>query len=238
MIFKGKTALVTGGSRGIGKAVVRRLAKDGARVVFSYRESAAAAAELADETSGVAVRADQEDVTSIDALLAPVGARLDILVNNVAINPAVPLAEVTADVFDRVITVNTKYPLLLMRRAAELMPDGGRIVNLSTVNTVIPAPGHGLYSASKAALEQLTSVVARELGDRGITVNVVSPGATDTDLLHATNPPEAIAQIAGLTALRRLGQPDDIADAVAMLAGSDARWITGQNIRATGGFLV
>lgn len=238
MIFTGKTALVTGGSRGIGKAIVRRLAADGARVVFSYKESATAAAELAGETGGVAVCADQEDVASIDALLAPVGERLDILVNNVAVNPAVPLAAVTAEEFDRVLTVNTKYPLLLMRRAAELMPDGGRVINISTVNTVIPAPGHGLYGASKAALEQLTAVVARELGERAITVNVVSPGATDTDLLHATNPPEALAQIAGFTALRRLGQPVDIANVVASLAGPDASWITGQNIRATGGFIV
>jgi 3-oxoacyl-[acyl-carrier protein] reductase len=125
-----------------------------------------------------------------------------------------------------------------MRRAAELMPDGGRIINISTVNTVVPAPGHGLYGASKAALEQLTAVVARELGERAITVNVVSPGATDTDLLHATNPPEALAQFAGFTALRRLGQPVDIANVVALLAGPDASWITGQNIHATGGFIV
>lgn len=238
MSFEGKTALVTGGSRGIGKAVVRRLAKDGARVVFSYRDSAAAAAELAKAAGGVAVRADQADVTSIDALLASVGGRLDILVNNVSTNPTVPLAEVTREVFDHVLTVNTKYPLLLMRRAAELMPDGGRIINISTLNTVIPAPGHALYGASKAALEQLTAVIARELGERAITVNVVSPGATDTDMLHATNPPEAIAQIPGLTALRRLGQPDDIADVVAMLAGPDAGWLTGQNLRATGGYVI
>lgn len=238
MTFQDKIALVTGGSRGIGRAIVRRLAADGAHVVFSYRDNAAAATELAAETGGVAVRADQADVTSIDALLEPVGTRLDILVNNVATNPTVPLAEVTAADFDRVLTVNTKYPLLLMRRAAELMPDGGRIINISTLNTVIPAPGHGLYCASKAALEQLTSVAARELGERAITVNAVSPGATDTDLLHATNPPEAIAQLPGLTALRRLGRPEDIAAVVAMLAGPDASWLTGQNLLATGGYVV
>ncbi len=218
--------------------MVRRLARDGARVVFSYRVNAAAAAELAQEIGGVAVRADQADVNSIEALLEPVGPRLDILVNNVATNPTVPLGEVTGQDFDHVLTVNTKYPLLLMRRAAELMPDGGSIINVSTLNTVLPAPGHGLYGASKAALEQLSSVIARELGEREITVNVVSPGATDTDLFHATNPPEAVARIAGLTALRRLGRPEDVADVVAVLAGPDARWLTGQNIRATGGFVV
>lgn len=238
MIFTGKTALVTGGSRGIGRAIVRRLATEGAQVVFSYKDSTQAAAELASETGGVAVRADQQDVATVDTLLERVGARLDILVNNVAVNPAVPLAAVSAEEFDRVLTINTKYPLLLMRRAADLMPDGGRIINISTINTAIPAPGHGLYGASKAALEQFTAVVARELGERAITVNTVSPGATDTDLLHATNPPEAIAQLAGLTALRRLGRPDDVANVVALLAGPDASWITGQNVRATGGFVI
>jgi 3-oxoacyl-[acyl-carrier protein] reductase len=238
VILDKKTALVTGGSRGIGRALVRRLAADGARVVFSYRDSAAAASELAAEVGGVAVRADQEDLTTIDALLAPVGDRLDILVNNVAINPAAALAEITSEMFDRVLTVNTKYPLLLMSRAAALMPDGGRIVNISTLSTVLPASGRALYGASKAALEQLTGVFARELGERGITVNTVSPGPTETELLHEVNPPEALAQLPAFTALRRLGQPEDIADIVAMLVGPDARWITGQNIRATGGFLV
>jgi 3-oxoacyl-[acyl-carrier protein] reductase len=238
VILDKKTALVTGGSRGIGRALVRRLAADGARVVFSYRDSAAVASELAAEVGGVAVRADQEDLTTIDALLAPVGDRLDILVNNVAVNPAAALAEITSEMFDRVLTVNTKYPLLLMSRAAALMPDGGRIVNISTLSTVLPAPGRALYGASKAALEQLTGVFARELGERGITVNTVSPGPTETELLHEVNPPEALAQLPAFTALRRLGQPEDIADIVAMLVGPDARWITGQNIRATGGFLV
>jgi len=150
----------------------------------------------------------------------------------------VPLAELTAEEFDRVMTVNAKFAVLAMREAARRMRDGGRIINISTLNTVVPAPGHALYIASKAVLEQFTRVAARELGARGITVNTVSPGATDTDMLRQTNPPEALAQTAALTALQRLGRPEDVAAVVAFLAGPDAGWITGQNIRATGGLVV
>ncbi|GAA4067189.1 SDR family oxidoreductase [Actinomadura miaoliensis] len=241
MTLNGKTAVVTGGSRGIGRAIVRRLARDGARVVFSYREDRRAADEVVRECGAddvVAVRADHADPGSLDALFAPVGDGLDILVNNAAVNPRVPIADVTAEDFDRVMTVNAKVPLLAMRRAAALLRDGGRVINVSTLNTVVPAPGHALYGASKAALEQFTAVAAREFGERGVTVNTVSPGATDTDLLRSSNPAEALEGTVAFTALRRLGQPSDIADVVAFLAGPDARWITGQNIRATGGLLV
>ncbi|MFG3697558.1 SDR family oxidoreductase [Micromonospora sp. NPDC047620] len=239
MTLSGKTAIVTGGSRGIGRAVVRRLARDGATVVFSYRENRAAADELTGELDRViAVRADQADPSSLDALFAAVPDGLDILVNNAATNQRVPIAKTTGEDFDRVMTVNAKYPLLAVGRAAGVMRDHGRIINISTLNTVVPAPGHALYCASKAALEQFTAVAARELGGRGITVNTVSPGATDTDLLRDSNPPDALAQTSAFTALGRLGRPEDIADVVAFLAGPDARWITGQNIRATGGLLL
>jgi 3-oxoacyl-[acyl-carrier protein] reductase len=239
MSLSGKTALVTGGTRGIGRAIVRRLARDGAKVVFTYRDSEAAAEELAGELpSAVAVRADQAEVGAVAEMFAPVRDGLDILVNNAAVNPRRPLAELTAADFDHVMTVNAKFPVLAMREAAAVMRDGGAIVNISTLNTVLPSPGHALYGASKAVLEQFTAVAAHELGGRGITVNAVSPGATDTDLLRETNPPENLVQMPALTALGRLGTPDDIAAVVAFLAGPDGRWITGQNIRATGGLLL
>lgn len=239
MTLNGKTALVTGGSRGIGQAIVRRLARDGARVVFSYRDDKAAADALVRDVAGtVAVRADQEDLGNVETLFEPVADGLDILVNNAAVNPPTPIRDITAELFDRVMTVNAKFPLLAIRRAEPLLRDGGRIVNISTLNTALPVPGLALYSASKAALEQVTAVAAREFGARGITVNTVSPGPTDTDLLRATNPPEALEQTTGFTALGRLGRPGDIADVVAFLAGPDARWVTGQNIRATGGLLL
>jgi 3-oxoacyl-[acyl-carrier protein] reductase len=239
MSLSGKTALVTGGSRGIGRAIVRRLAGEGATVVFTYRDSKATADELASELPGtVAVRADQAAPDAVAEMFAPVRDGLDILVNNAAVNPRRPLAELTADDFDYVMTVNAKVPVLAMREAATVLRDGGRIINISSLNTVLPAPGHALYSASKAALEQFTMVAAKELGSRGITVNAISPGATDTDLLRATNPPGSLEQAPALTALGRLGRPDDIAAVVAFLAGPDGQWITGQNIRATGGFLL
>lgn len=239
MTLTGKTAVVTGGSRGIGRAIVRRLAADGVRVVFSYQRDKAAADALAREVGdAVAVRADQEDPASIEVLFEPVADGLDILVNNAAINPHAPIRDITPELFDRAMTVNAKFPLLAMRRAEPLLRDGARIINISTLSTAVPGPGIALYCASKAALEQFTKVAAREFGPRGITVNTVSPGATDTDLLRSSNPPEALERTITLTALGRLGEPADIADVVAFLASPDARWITGQNIRATGGLLL
>ena len=239
MTLNGRTALVTGGSRGIGAAIVRRLAADGARVVFTYRESREAAEQLAAELDGaVAVRADQSGVAAVDEMFAPVRDGLDILVNNAAINPRAEIADLTAADIDRVLTVNATVPLLAMQRAATVLRDGGRIINISSLSTVLPVRGHALYGASKAALEQFTMVAARELGPRGITVNAVSPGATDTELLRSANPPETLRMLAGFTALQRLGRPADIAAVVALLAGPDAQWVTGQNIRATGGYLL
>jgi len=239
MTLVGKTAVVTGGSRGIGRAIVRRLAADGARVVFSYRQGQAAAELLAQEVGGaIAVRADQADLASLDALFEPVADGLDILVNNAAAGGIAPIRDITPELFDQVMTVNAKFPLLAMQRAEPLLRDGGRIVNISTLNTVVPVPAIALYCASKAALEQFTKVAAREFGYRGITVNTVSPGATDTELLRAGNSPEGLKAIPGRTALGRLGAPADIADVVAFLAGPDARWITGQNIPVHGGLIV
>jgi 3-oxoacyl-[acyl-carrier protein] reductase len=238
MTLTGKIALVTGGTRGIGRAIVERLAADGAQVFFTYRASSGAALEVARRTGATPVQADQSTLDAVDAMFAPLPGRLDILVNNAAVSTHIPLAALTPESFDRAMTINTKVPLMAIQRAAPLMPRGGRIINLSTLNTAVPAPGLTLYCATKAALEQITAVLSRELGPHGITVNTVSPGATDTDLLRATNPPEALTRTAALTALQRLGHPSDIASVVAFLCTEDAGWLTGQNLRATGGLLV
>jgi 3-oxoacyl-[acyl-carrier protein] reductase len=239
----GKVAIVTGGSRGIGAAIVRRLAADGATVLFTYASDEQAAKQVAEETGGraEALCVDQADVQAMDALSETVQQRyggLDVLVLNAAINPVTPIAEFTEEAFDRVLAVNLRGPFFAIQRAGERLRDDGRIICLSTLNTALPAPGLALYAGSKAALEQVTAVAAREFGPRGITVNCVSPGATDTALLRETNPPEVLEQLAGWTALGRLGQPSDLADVVAFLAGPDSRWITGQNLRVTGGFLL
>jgi 3-oxoacyl-[acyl-carrier protein] reductase len=234
----GKTALVTGGSRGIGRATVLRLVADGARVVFTYHSAKDAADTLADETGAVAVHCDQADLDTLPAVFEPVRDGLDILVNNAGVAFGKPITEITPADFDRILTINTKFPLFAIQTALPLLRDGGRVINLSSLNTVIPAPGGALYSASKAALEQITKITARELGPRGITVNTVSPGATDTEMLRSVNTPEGLERAIAFTALQRLGTAEDIAAVIAFLAGPDAAWVTGQNLRAGGGFVV
>ncbi|MFI0899573.1 SDR family oxidoreductase [Streptomyces sp. NPDC020983] len=238
---RGRAAVVTGGSRGIGRAVVERLCADGAEVVFGYLRDERAAAEVTAAAGGRAhaVRVDLADPDGPEELMRTAEERLgglDILVNNAALSHRpTTLAETGDDLFDEVFAVNTRAVFLTLRYAARRMRDGGRIVTVSSVNTARAARGIGAYAASKGAIEQLTAVAAQELGPRGITANTVSPGATDTDLLRSVNPAEALEAVAGITPLGRLGLPSDIAAVVAFLTGPDGRWVTGQNLRATGG---
>jgi 3-oxoacyl-[acyl-carrier protein] reductase len=242
--LSGKCAVVTGGSRGIGRAVVERLARDGATVVFGYARRAEVAGDVeraVAEAGGHAygVRADLAEPDAIATLFTGAARHLeglDILVNNAAAGfaPTV-LAEVSDVDYDRMMAINTRSVFLALRHAARHMRDGGRIVNLSSLNTALASPGAGVYSASKGAVEQLSAVAAKELGARGITVNAVSPGATDTDLLRQTNSPAALEMMVRMTPLGRLGQPADVADVIAFLIGPDGRWVTGQNVRVGGG---
>lgn len=244
-VLDGKSAVVTGGSRGIGRAIVERLAGDGAAVVFNYARSSVAAAHVEHvvRDAGGRVHAVQIDLATpgaADQLMAVATEHLDgldILVNNAALDFGTGslIADTDEQLWDDTMIVNAKSAFLTIRHAAHNMRDGGRIINISSANTIRPAPGNAPYAASKGAIEQLTRVAAIELGARGITVNAVCPGATDTDLLRHTNPEAALAQVAGMTPLRRLGQPDDIADVVALLASHQGRWLTGQVIHATGG---
>jgi 3-oxoacyl-[acyl-carrier protein] reductase len=238
-----KVALVTGGSRGIGRAVVERLARDGATVIFSYQRDEAAADDVVNAISTAggtvwAVQADQAEAQEVvrlyDVAEDKAGA-LDIVVNNAAVGTVGLIADTSAIEFDRVMAVNLKGTFVSVREAARRLRGGGRIINVSTVNTVMPAPGIGLYAASKGAVEQLTIIAAHELGPRGITVNTVSPGATDTDMLRANNSAEGVKEMSAMSPLGRLGQPADVADVIAFLAGPDGRWMTGQNLRAGGG---
>lgn len=243
-VLTGKGAVVTGGSRGIGRAIVERLARDGARVVFSYSTGADAADRVVAavrSTGGWAapVRADFAEAGAVDALVAAAADHLDgldVVVHN-ASAPAktIAIVDTAEQAWDEMMQVNARTAFLLTRHAAKAMRDGGRIVNISTLNTTRPAPGNAPYVASKGAIEQLTKVAAIELGARQITVNAVCPGATDTDLLRGANPEEALRQVAAMTPLGRLGQPEDVAAAVALLVGPDGRWITGQVVNVTGG---
>lgn len=242
--LQGKGAVVTGGSRGIGAAIVQRLAADGATVVFSYARDHGSALWVEKSVrdrggEATSVRIDLANKDSVDELMTFASHHLDgldILVNNAALQfePA-PIAQMDDETFDSIMTVNATAVFRAIRHAATEMRDNGRIINISTLNTVRPAPGNSPYAASKGAVEQLTKVAAVELGERGITVNAVAPGATDTDLLRASNPPEALDRIARVTPMRRLGTPRDIADIVALLADPSSRWVTGQIIGANGG---
>ncbi|WP_187645553.1 SDR family oxidoreductase [Streptomyces sp. TRM49041] len=246
-VLRGRTAVVTGGSRGIGRAIVERLAQDGAEVVFNYARDEEAAEDVVravKEAGGGSARAvglDLSEPGAPEELMrtatdASSSGAVEILVNNAALNfTPTPLDELPERLFDEVLLVNAKAAFLTVRFAARHMPDEGRIVNISTLNTRRPGRGIAPYMMSKGALEQLTAAAAQELGPRGITVNTVSPGATDTTLLRGTNPPEALDMAVALTPLGRLGEPSDVAAVVAFLTGPDGRWLTGENLRATGG---
>ncbi|OBJ99280.1 3-ketoacyl-ACP reductase [Mycolicibacterium fortuitum] len=243
-MLEGKTAVVTGGSRGIGRSIVERLSRDGVSVVFSYAGNEDAAAEVlrsveANGSRAHAVRADLVHPDAAEQLMQAAHSHLgnlDILVNNAALAYApAPLANSDTSDFDKVMAVNTRSVFLTMRYAAKHLRDGGRIVNISTSLTARALPAMALYLASKGAIEQLTAVAAQELGSRAITVNAVSPGPTATDMMRDNTPPEALEAMAAMSPFGRLGQPADLADVVAFLASDDGRWITGQNLRVTGG---
>jgi 3-oxoacyl-[acyl-carrier protein] reductase len=235
-LLSGKTAIVTGAARGIGRAIAERLAADGARVVVNYARSAAAAEELAARIGGIAVRADvsiKQEVLEMFDLAERAFGGLDIVVNNAAVALMKPLAEFSDEEFERVFSINARGAFYCCREAARRLRDGGRIVNLSTGATVGGTAGGSVYCASKAAVEQFTRALARELAPRRITVNTVSPGFTETDMFASL--PHLAELAPRLTPLGRAGKPEEIAAVVAWLCTEDARWITGQNIQAGGG---
>jgi 3-oxoacyl-[acyl-carrier protein] reductase len=221
---------------------VARLVADGASVLFTYRQDERAAEQVVAESAGqaVAVRVDLGAPGDLRRLFDEIEKRLaglDILVNNAGTTTVSTIAETTDEEYDRLMAVNTKAVFRTMQYAARHMRDGGRIVNLSTANTALAGPAVSVYAGSKAAVEQFTKVAAKELGGRGITVNAVSPGATDTELLRGSNTQEGLDFSVALTPLGRLGQPADIADVVAFLVGPDGRWVNGQNLGASGGMV-
>jgi 3-oxoacyl-[acyl-carrier protein] reductase len=241
--LRGRVALVTGGSRGIGAAVARRLAAGGADVVLTYRADAAAADAVVKEIGAggrraVAVRADNADPDAMDAVVDRTVAefdRLDVLVNNAAEFVVGPLDELDRDTVDRVLAGNVRAPFLAARAASARMGEGGRIVTIgSNMIGRTAFPGFALYAMSKTALVGMTKGLARDLGPRGITANLVNPGPTDTDANPADGP--QAAAIAGLTALGRYGRPAEIAETVAYVVGARADYVTGAVIDVDGGF--
>ncbi|MEJ5369197.1 MAG: SDR family oxidoreductase [Bryobacteraceae bacterium] len=235
-LLEGKAALVTGAARGIGRAIAQRLAKEGARVAVNYAQSAAAAESLAANIGGIAIRADvsrKQEVIEMFERSAQAFGGLDIVVNNAGIALMKPLADFTDEEFERVFSINTRGAFYCCREAAHRLREGGRIVNISTGATVGGTAGGSVYCASKAAVEQFTRALARELAPRRITVNTVSPGFTETEMFASL--PHLVDLAPKLTPLGRAGKPEEIAAVVAWLCTEDAGWITGQNIQAGGG---
>ena len=238
-----RVAIVTGASRGIGAAIAECLAADGFTVVINYAGDVAAAEKLAhqiEEKGGRALtaRADVADPEAVgrmfDAAEAAFGG-VDVLVNNAGILKTMPLAETSDAEFDRHFAINTKGTFNTLREAARRMRNGGRIVNFSSTTLALNLPGYAVYNATKAAVEAMTHVFAKELRGRDITVNAVAPGPVATDLFLSGKSGELVAQFAKMPPLERLGQPGDIASVVAFLVGPEAGWVNGQVLRANGG---
>jgi len=239
-MLDGKVAIVTGGSRGIGRAVALRLARDGARVVVNYLQAAAeaeavVAAIAAQGGEAVAVQSDVARLAEIPRLFDVAEARFGrpaILIANAGVYAQIPIAQTTEEIYDRLFAI-TKGTFFLLQAAAQRIADGGRIISVSSGATMGFATNGPAYAGSKAAIEQFTRSLSKTLGPRGITANIVLPGVTLTDMTPEN--PEFRNRAAQMSSFGRLGQPEDIADVIAFLASDDARWVTGQRLAANGG---
>ncbi|MEU6038379.1 SDR family oxidoreductase [Actinomadura sp. NPDC047616] len=239
----GRAALVTGGSRGIGAAIALRLAREGADVAITYVRAADQAREVvarieAEGRRGLAIAADAADPPAVAAAVdraAEAFGRLDVLVNNAGIAPYGPLEEVSAEQVDRTLAIHVRAAFAAAQAAARHLGPGGRIISIgSSMAERVPYPGWTLYATSKAALVGLTKGLARDLGPRGITANVVHPGSTDTEMNPADSPDAEFER--GFSALGRYGRPEEIAAMVAHLAGPGGDYVTGASIAVDGGY--
>lgn len=251
MTSNNKIALITGGSRGLGKDMALRLAEKGSDVIITYQTNKEMADEVVKtiESSGgtaAAIQYDAADFKLLDGFLQKVQELLrskwqtehfDFLINNAGIGATIPFAQVKEEDFDRFLNIHFKSIYFLTQRALPMMNDGGRIVNISTGTTRFCVPGYSVYASMKGAIETFTRYLAKEVGSRGITANVLAPGPIETDFNNAAlrSNPERKAMMTTLTALGRVGQASDIGSIVAFLCSEDAGWITGQRLEASGG---
>lgn len=240
-----RVAIVTGASKGIGAAIARRLARDRVAITVNYSRSraeaeAVVAAIEAEKGRAIAVQADVADPNAVRALFDATEAEfggVDVLVNNAGIMQLASLSEVQDEQFERQVALNLGGVFRGMREAARRMRDGGRIISFSSSVVGLYQPTYGVYAATKAGVEAMTHILAKELGKRRITVNVVAPGPVETELFLKGKSEEQIRAVASMNPLGRLGRSDDIASVVAFLASPAAGWINGQTIRANGGVI-
>lgn len=241
----GKVAIVTGASRGIGRVIASALASLGAKVVVNYVHNEEKALEVVNEIKSkggqsIAVQADVAKVAEIEKLFFETVrqfGKVDILVNNAGIMITKPITEVTEEDFDRLFAVNVKGTYFSMQKAMNYLEEGGRIINFSTSVNGNMFPTYSVYAGSKGAVEQFTRQLAKEFGPKKITVNALAPGPVNTELFTVGKTAEQIESLAKLNAFGRIGEPEDIANAVALLASTESQWITGQTIRVNGGFI-
>ncbi|CDZ48508.1 SDR family oxidoreductase [Neorhizobium galegae] len=240
-----RVAIVTGASKGIGRAIALRLAEDGIAVVVNYATSRQAADEIVAQIEAgggkaVAVQADVGSPTTaatlFDAAEQSFGGA-DILVNNAGVMRLAPLAEMDDEAFDTLLAINLTGTFRGIREAGKRLRDGGRIINFSSSVVGAYGPAYGGYAATKAAVEAMTHVASKELGRRKITVNAVAPGPVETELFMTGKSEELVQNIVKSIPLSRLGQPQDIASVVSFLAGPDGGWVNGQVLRANGGMI-
>ena len=241
--LQNKVAIITGSSRGIGAEIARRLAAAGARVVINYvsRGEAAYSVHESIKASGgesLVVQADLRISTEVhrlfDETIAHFG-RVDILINNAGVLIFKKFSEISDEEFDRVMDSNVKGVFYALREASTRLSDGGRVVTVSSTVTRMLLPKYGAYAASKGAIEQLTRVFAKEMGERGITANIVSPGPVNTELFTTGKTEQDIERISAMSVLNRVGETGEIAELVLFLVSNEAGWVTGQNISASGG---
>jgi 3-oxoacyl-[acyl-carrier protein] reductase len=241
----GKVALVTGAARGIGRVLAEKLALNGAKVVVNYANSADQAETVVAEIrrnggEAVAIRADIGKVADIEALFRgtlEAFGQIDILVNNAGIMITKPIATMTEEEFDKQFAINVKGTYFAIRQAAEHMRRNGRIINFSTSVVGQMFPAYSAYAGTKGAVEQFTRQLAKEFGSKGITINAIAPGPVNTELFTADKSEQQIEAVRRMNAFGRLGEPDDISGVVLFLASKDSQWVTGQTIRANGGFI-
>ncbi|GEP66625.1 3-ketoacyl-ACP reductase [Clostridium beijerinckii] len=243
--LEGKVAIITGASRGIGSAIAKQLSALGAKVVVNYSNNAVKAEEVVEEITksgeqAVAIKADVSNIKDVERLFSETitkFGKVDILVNNAGVILYKLLSDVTEEEFDKLFNINVKGTYFACQQAMKHMEDNGRIINFSTSVVGSMFPTYSVYAATKGAVEQITRQLAKEFGPKKITINAVAPGPINTELFNVGKTDEQIEAIRQMNSFGRIGEPDDVANAIEFLVSDKAQWITGQTLRINGGYV-